>query len=455
MIDWAERTVCILISLGILANALMVRRIVQAWAFPAVIFSLAWFFYTIVPLVCFPDAHVYPSAMLYILGASLAFSAGSFSNWRAAFETSARVKAGHEDYYSGNMLLIIFAVSAILTILFLLLNSISQGISIGQLVNNINDSAAEYAGRRYAYDIAPNFYQQTSNILAYYCSAFGGIILLSHKNIYTRFAIVVGALFPPLFVMMSQSARGMLFLCAAIFYAGIMIARFQKNIFSLLSRRALPVLIFGLLLVIPLVTASFIARGVSSGAGQSLLDALAPYWASYTSGHLFAFSDWFGNYTGQPSAQLYDDPGMTGGFYTFMSIFKLFGDDRPVPLGVYGEYLVIPPYIGTNIYTMFRGMIHDYGITGSLVFLTLLSYLFHRSYRAILISAMPAISASVFIFMIAFIYQSFIISAFMWTTLMIGVFLVGITLYIFRLSIFSMMRNNPPHILRQRIGSIS
>lgn len=452
MIDWAERTVCILISLGILVNALLVRRIVQAWAFPAVIFSLAWFFYTIVPLVCFPEAHVYPSAMLYILGASLAFSAGSLSNWRAAFKIGARVKAGYEDYYSGNILLLIFAASATLTIFFLLLNSISQGISIGQLVNNINDSAAEYAGRRYAYDIAPNFYQQASNILAYYCSAFGGIILLSHKRFYTKFMIVVGALFPSLFVMMSQSARGMLFLCAAIFFAGIMIARFQHNIFSLLSRRALPTLILGLLLVIPLVTASFLARGVSSGAGQSLVEALAPYWASYTSGHLFAFSDWFGNYTGQPSAQFYDDPGMTGGFYTFMSIFKLFGDDRPIPLGVYGEYLVIPPYIGTNIYTMFRGMIHDYGITGSLVFLTFLSYLFHRSYRAIITSAMPAMSVSVFIFMIAFIYQSFIISAFMWTTLMVGLFLVGTTLYIFRLSIAPKMYNESPPFYTNVLG---
>lgn len=454
MIDWAERTVCILISLGILANALMVRRMVQAWAFPAVIFSLAWFFYTIVPLVCFPEAHVYPSAMVYLLGASLAFSAGSFSNWRTAFETSARVKAGHKDYYSSNMLLIIFASSAVLTVIFLLLNSISQGISIGHLVNNINESAAEYAGRRYADDIAPNLYQQASNILAYYCSAFGGLILLSYKSFYKKFAIITGALFPSLFVMMSQSARGMLFLCAAIFYAGILIARFQQNIFSLFSKRALPALIFGLLLVIPLVTVSFIARGVSSGAGQSMFDALAPYWASYTSGHLFAFSDWFGNYTGQPSMQFYDDPGMTGGFYTFMSIFRIFGDDRPIPPGVYGEYIYIPPYIATNIYTIFRGMIHDYGITGSLIFLMVVSYLFHMAYKAILLSAKPAMSSAVFIFTIAFIYQSFGVSAFMWTTLMIGIFLVGITLSFLRITTASHTQD-AKIASRQRIGAIS
>jgi len=435
MIDWAQRAVCILLSLCILANALLVRRMVQAWAFPAVIFSLAWFFYTIVPLVCFPEAHVYPRAVLYILVVTVAVSVGSVSDWRAAFKESTEIKAGSEQYYAGGMLLLVFVISFILTVVCLLLNSVSQGISISQLVSNINDSAAEYAGRRYAYDIAPNAYQQISNVLAYFCAGLGGLIMTSQNKRYVRYLVVAGSLFPAIFVMMSQSSRGMLFLCAAIFYGGILVARMQHGEFSLISRRAIPAISIGLVFTVILVTASFFARGVSSVAGQSFFEALAPYWASYTSGHLFAFSDWFGSYTGQPAAQLYDDPGMTGGFYTFMSLFKILGDDRPVPLGVYGEYLFIPPYIGTNIYTMFRGMIHDFGLGGSILLMFLLSYLSHRSYRSIITSAKPAFSVFCFLFAMAFIYQSFIISAFMWTTLIIGLFLVGFTLYIYKIGL--------------------
>jgi oligosaccharide repeat unit polymerase len=432
MIDWAERAVCILLSLCILANALLVRRLVQAWSFPAVLFSLAWFIYTIIPLVCFPEAHVYPAAMLYILGASAAVSLGGVSDWRVAFNRSRTEKTGHEDYYAGKMLLIIFIICFILTVAGLLLNSVSQGISINQLVSNINDSAAEYAGRRYAYDIEPNIYQQVSNVLAYFCAGLGGLIVASYDNKPVKFLIVLGALFPAVFVMMSQSARGMLFLCAAIFYAGILVAAIQRNQFSLFSRRALPKILMGLVITIPLVTISFVARGVSSGAGQSFWQSIAPYWASYTSGHLFAFSDWLGNYIGAPSALSYDDPGMTGGFYTFMAFFRLFGDDRTVPLGVYGEYLFIPPYIGTNIYTAFRGLIHDFGIPGSIVAISLMSYLSHKSYKAIVVSSMPALSVAVVLFTVSFIYQSFIISALMWNTLIAGLSLVGIALYFYR-----------------------
>lgn len=428
MIDWAERAVCILLSIGILANALIVHRIVRAWFFPSVLFSIAWFVYTIVPLVCFPAAHVYPAAMLYILCATIAVSFGSVARWQSLLSRSSIEKVNFRGYYGTGALTFSFFAAFAIAVICLLLNSLEQGISLDQLANNLNESAAEYAGRRYGYDIVPNAYQQIGNILAYFCAGLGGLVLLSHRNKWLRFLIIASSLFPAIFVMLSQSARGMLFLCAAIFYGGILVSRLQQDSFSLISRRAIPVVLAGLATAVPLVTISFLARGVSFGAGQGFLDAIAPYWASYTSGHLFAFSDWFGNYVGLPSAQSYDDPGTTGGFYTFTSIFRALGDNRPTPIGVYDEYLFIPPYIGTNIYTVFRGMIHDFGLVGSLSVLALLSFGTHLAFRSLLKSPTPAFSVAVTLFAVAFIYQSFIISAMMWTTLILGMALVGLVL---------------------------
>lgn len=432
MVDWPERAACIMLSIGILANALLVRRMVQAWFFPAVLFSIAWFVYTIVPLVCFPDAHVYPIAMFYILCATIAVSIGGVAKWRALFNNNHNVKMSSRNYYGSGILMAAFVASFAITVLCLLINSVTQGISIGQLVSNLNESAAEYAGRRYASDIAPNVYQQIGNVLAYFCAGLGGLIIIPHRNFYVKSFVFIAALFPAIFVMISQSARGMLFLCGAIFYGGILVSRLQHDQTSLLSKRAIPMVIAGLIVVIPLVTISFVARGVEMGAGQGLLEAIAPYWASYTSGHLFAFSDWFGSYVGEPAAQSYDDPGLTGGFYTFMAIFRIFGDDRPIPIGVYGEYLFIPPYIGTNIYTVFRGLIQDFGIFGSVTALTFLSYITHLAFRLMLSAAKPAFSAAAILFAISFIYQSFIISALMWTTLIVGLFVLGFVLRFFR-----------------------
>jgi oligosaccharide repeat unit polymerase len=442
MIDWAERAVCILLSLCILANALLVRRMVQAWAFPAVIFSLAWFFYTIVPLVCFPEAHVYPTAVLYILCATIAFSLGSLSNWQAVFAHSTQAKAGHEDFFSSRLLFIMFAGAFALTVVFLLLNSIEQGISLDRLTSNVNDSAAEYAERRYASDISSNIYQQLANILAYFCAGLGGLISVYQSSRLRRWSITIVALFPSLFVMLTQSAKGMLFLSMAIFFGGVLASRLQHNQTALLSRRALPDLMIALIALVPLVTISFLARGLTPGAGQNIFQILAPYWASYTSGHLFAFSDWFGSYTGLPSMQGYDDPSLTGGFYTFMALFRLFGDDRFVPLGIYAEFISIPPYIETNIYTVFRGLIIDYGLLGSLVAITFLSYLFHIAYRVMITTAQPGFSVAVFIFTIAVTYQSFGVSSLTWTTLPVGLLLIGVVLYAGRVA-----------ATRQHIGS--
>lgn len=435
MIDWPERFLCILISFGILGNALVVRRMVQAWAFPAVLFSLAWFIYTIVPLVCFPAAHVYPAAMMYLFGGTIVVSAASLSNWRAHFAESAQLKAAYKDYYGGPLLLTIFAVGAVLSVVCMLLNSVAQGISLSQLVNNVNDSAAEYAGRRYAYDIAPNPYQQVATVLAYFCAGLGGLIMTSQKGRYTRWAITIGSLFPSLFVMLTQSAKGMLFLCGAIFFGGILAERIQRNRTDILSKRAIPAILVGLTVTILLVTASFISRGLSGSVGGDLVDVLAPYWASYTSGHLFAFSDWFANYVGLPAAQPYDDPGLTKGFYTFMPLFRIFGDDRPVPLGTYGEYLSIPPYITTNIYSMYRGMMQDFGLGGSLICLGILSFFAHLSFRAMLKTANPSFSTAAFLYAVAFIYQSFVISSLTWNTLPISMFLIGASLFIMRIRI--------------------
>ncbi len=432
MIDWPERFLCILISFGILGNAMVVRRMVQAWAFPAVLFSLAWFIYTIVPLVCFPAAHVYPSAMMYVFAGTIVVSAASLSNWNVYFAESARLKAAHKEYYAGPLLLSVFAIGAVLSVVCMLLNSVAQGISLNQLVTNVNDSAAEYAGRRYAYDIAPTPYQQVATVLAYFCAGLGGLIMTSQKGRYTRWAILLGSLFPSIFVMLTQSAKGMLFLCGAIFFGGILVERIQRNRTDILSKRALPAIVAGLTVTILLVTASFISRGLSSSVGGDFVDILAPYWASYTSGHLFAFSDWFANYVGLPAAQPYDDPGLTKGFYTFMPLFRMFGDDRPIPLGTYGEYLSIPPYITTNIYSMYRGLIQDFGLGGALICLGILSFLSHLSFRSMLRVATPTFSAAVFIYSVAFIYQSFVISSLTWNTLPISMFLIGASLFFIR-----------------------
>lgn len=434
MTDWAERSVCLLLSLGFLLNALIMQRMVRAWAFPAVLYSLFWFLVTFTPLISFPSAHVYPSAMLYLLGASVAVSLGaSTGGWQESFAISRTVKANYQDYYASPLLFRVFLIAFSGTVVCLLINTVVQGISLSQLATNLSESAAEYAQRRYTSDLVSNVYQQIGNVLAYLCAGLGGLIVANPMHRLRRMLVIVLALFPSIFVMMTQSAKGMLFLCLAIFYAGILIARIQHGHTKLITKGAIPTLLVGAAVVLFVVTFSFLSRGVTVGAGQTLLQTLAPYWASYTSGHLFAFSDWFAYYVGLPSAQGYQDPGLTVGFYTFMFAFKLLGDDREVPIGIYDEFLAIPPYIETNIYSAYRGLMQDFGLFGSLLVVAVMSALAHRAFRSMLVNPMPAFSVAFIILTAAFIYQSFVASSLTWATLPFGVMLIGFLLFGLRL----------------------
>jgi oligosaccharide repeat unit polymerase len=171
-----------------------------------------------------------------------------------------------------------------------------------------------------------------------------------------------------------------------------------------------------LALIFPIVTFSFLARGIYRQSADSsvLVEALTRYYISYSSGHLFGFSDWFNFYTGDKHFTDYTQYDTSYGFYTFMSIFRWFGDTRYVPQGVFDEYYDYGPYIFGNVYSLYRALIIDFGLIGSIVAMMVLGTIFHLAFRNLLLKRFAVLSVSIFITMMGFIYTSFIASVFIW-----------------------------------------
>jgi hypothetical protein len=65
---------------------------------------------------------------------------------------------------------------------------------------------------------------------------------------------------------------------------------------------------------------------------------------------------------------------------------------------------------------MFRGLISDFGVAGSVIFMYLAGLVCHAAYFALGVARRPVISTCIYIFMFGFIYTSFIISVFIWNT---------------------------------------
>ena len=175
--------------------------------------------------------------------------------------------------------------------------------------------------------------------------------------------------------------------------------------------------------VLALVIVSFLTRGLYEMEDTSeVLGVLLSYLRAYAFMHLYAFSDWFSFHLGQPSLLLYTAEPPALGFFSFIAIFRLLGSTKEVPPGVYDEYFFIEGTNPGNLYTIFRGLIIDFGLVGSLVSMLVCGYLVNSIYRHMLVTPRPAVSVGVMFIYVNMLYTAYIISAFMWlTTIVVGV----------------------------------
>ncbi len=215
------------------------------------------------------------------------------------------------------------------------------------------------------------------------------------------------------------------------FWSGILSCKINQDDLQLFRRKTLSRIILCSAVLFPILVFSFIARGIDGSEDSSfVIYALARYFVSYTSGHLYAFSDWFSHLIGNGSGMGYRDDFGTAGFYTFMSIFKVFGSSRFVPPGVYDEYFSFDEILTSNIYTMFRGLIVDFGIVGSIFFMLAFGLFSHVLFLCQLTSRRPSISPSVFSHIMGFIYTSFIISLLIWNSVYASFVVVSFVLFL-------------------------
>jgi oligosaccharide repeat unit polymerase len=401
--------------------ALIVRNATGTWMAPGVVFSGLWFVYSFVPLAFAFTVPAEPLALLYILSAITAFCASTpFFNWNVALRSCRNHASGFPVNYATRFMWGSFHVCCALAMVSLVVNSYIQKITIGDLVSNFFGSSAQYVGRRYSGELQDNVFIKTSNLFSYLTASLGGLIYSCAKKRNTLFWILFVSFLPSAFVMVTQSARGMLFLSIAMFAAAYMVARKGEKISISVNYKVVLKLIIYLLIVFVLIAVSFMAKGLHEEQDPIyVLDRLMAAFASYTMGHIYAFSDWFAFYINRPSVNMYTSVADTNGFYTFMAIFRIFGGDREVAPGVYEEYYQHGSYIATNIYTMFRGLIIDFGVVGSILFMACAGFLANLGFFYMMRSRVPVSSASFYVCAMGFYYTSFIISIMIWNSIFV------------------------------------
>ncbi len=426
-----QKTICIFFSLLMLAQCVLIRKRLGTWLFPGCIFSLFWFLATFIPLIALWSIPAEPLSVAYILICTIAFSLGSVRfDWKHAFAANRVISEEERPRYDTWFLKGTFYVLTAVVLLSITIHSLYQGISVYDIVFNLMESSQQYAQMRYDEALTPSIFGQLSIVLMYVTVILGGLLVAHAKKASSRWTLIVLSFFPSAFVMLTQSAKGALLLAVVLFYGSVLICRISKNDLVLVrGRSSFGLVVFGGVLA-ALIVVSFLSRGLYESDDSSfVVDRLLAYMASYSSGHLYGFSDWFSDLLRSRSVNYYAPYQHSYGFYTFMPVFKLLGSEKTVPLGIFDEYLTYGDTLSTNIYTIFRGLIMDFGVIGSVVYMLVTGWFFHASFYVLLTSRRPVISVAIFVFMLGYIYTTSLISILIWGTIYASFALLCVVLY--------------------------
>ena len=430
MIEVADKFLALIFSLLILGQGYLLRQIVGTWLVPGCIFSIFWFGYTFFPLLLVFNVPVNPWSVAFIFLCTLAFSASSLGfNWKFAIERNRQKTPPTSSPYDNVFLGGSFYVATVCSLVFLVANTLMQDITAYDLIFNFFESSAQYAGMRYAEEIRTNIFGQLGIVLTYVGATLGGFRYVYAKAGWSRGLVLVLSFLPSIFVMSAQSAKGMLFLAIILFYGAILVCRIFNGDLTLLNKRGVKMISVYSALVIPIVAVSFLSRGLyESEDTDFVINRLIYYFASYAFSHIYAFSDWFTYAIGGQATFSYVHEEISHGFYTFMALFKLAGSDKETPLGVYDEYYAYADLLQSNIYTIYRGLIQDFGFIGTLLFMFGSGSLLHLAFNALLVNRRPVLTVAIFIFMLGYFFSSFLISFLMWNSIYVSFVLLFLVL---------------------------
>lgn len=181
-------------------------------------------------------------------------------------------------------------------------------------------------------------------------------------------------------------------------------------------RNLLWVLLGGLVLVSLLYISMMLRIGKLN---SQIMMIVNKKFVSYAFGELPAFDYWFSNYASNI------DP--TYGKYTFYGIFQALGISHRGQ-GVYSDFIYAGE-ITTNVYTVFRGIVNDFGIFGGVAFFIFFGfvagyayqYVLHKSHHNTL--AKVVLAGTYF-----FIFFSYLVSAWTYVSFILAFFIFTVYL---------------------------
>ncbi len=361
-----------LISLG--SIGIFNRISLNSWFAPASIFSTLWFSLLSATLLAAPEFPIYPLGLWYILGVSIALTLGSLivpKNLLPDSEKYNSIESVKLFFFNRSnfilILIVLFCLITIVGIIILLLFGIKRyelNINIFSLIS----LPSQFYDDRDAGILLIPWYIRYLTYFIMPSSLLSGILVPFQQ--YPRKIICHLPIILAIFIGMVYTTRATILFSIILFLSGIfssyIILKKDDKIFLNTKSFFASVSIFSFL-VFSWIFLQWLRGGADS---NFLLYPLMNTIKSAVLGSTTVFTTWLQNYK---------QHSLAFGLYTFAGPMDIIGlNERQ--LGFYTEFVSLPNGY-SNIYTAFRGLIHDFTLTGSILICFFIGILSQLSYQ--------------------------------------------------------------------------
>ncbi|WP_278364051.1 O-antigen polymerase, partial [Leuconostoc lactis] len=252
--------------------------------------------------------------------------------------------------------------TVLLGMLVPILNMRLNGFSINNFFdfNSFLEMNNQMAVNRYSGVHKTSTSLQILMVFEYFSPIVGGYHFASTENKSTKIIGLIGFL-PAVCNILVQNTKSELLSCIFLFMSTVIIANIYLNKKIHVKIRTIVRIILVVLGTVSglIVTMLFRIGTINEQNIQTVLNKFLVY----AFGHIPVFDEWIKNYQGLSEYGF--------GTKTFIGIFNVLGLSERIQ-GVYSEYIYVEGF-PANVYTVFRGMIEDFGVVGSVLFFVVIA----------------------------------------------------------------------------------
>jgi len=389
----------LIVLAGFAGVAWAARYLERSWVAPAAVWPVIWLLYSAALLPYLTEPTRYVPALLWILINCAAFSCGALLAGGVPPAERPPVRPGQQRFPHLALIVVVLSAASVAALVSAVQ---STGFRLGDLLS-LASVARMAAAARALFTFGEAEQGALARVLlalAYTAPLFAGLYFPLARRRREKLLALVPLVSIALIGTVHGSRMGVLFggaFWVAAYLAGRLLASAGQR--HLTTRLFFVGGGIAAILLAGVSTAIQFIRYFTGSQKAAAMVIADPF------GFLAAFALWFEEAGVRTSA-------MTGGFYTFERIGRMLGVDRPaVPAIDVG-------FTSSNVYTVFRSLIEDFGSAGSVVLVLMIGFLGSLAYRRVVRGRgtwVPALALTY-----AFLFTSVALSPFSYTGPTIG-----------------------------------